>query len=68
MGVDPYEPVIGHCYTNRVYSNKVVKVTEIKDGFVHFVFMEGLREGYPKPTDPHTMQYRQFVRYYRVAT
>lgn len=68
MADETINPVLGHCYSNRVSPNLVVKVTKIKDGEVSFVFMEGLREGYPKPSDEHVMRYYQFVRYYRLAT
>lgn len=60
-GIDP-KP--GNTYRNRVYRNKVVQVNEVKDGFVIFRFLEGLREDYPKAGEPHTMRYREFVRYY----
>lgn len=60
-GIDPKPD---HLYRNRINRNLVAQVSQVKDGFVIFYLVAGLREGYPYLDTPHKMRYREFIRYY----
>jgi hypothetical protein len=64
MSNEQMEPEIGSIYHNRVYPTKIVQITEVKDHFIIFQFLEGLPKDYPRQGLAHEMQHSQFIRYY----